>query len=133
MGRSHGKHGSVTCAGITGSTLLNCHAWSMNRTLETADGTTFGAVNRVYDDGIADADGTFSCYVDDTTAITDLMAAANTPITATAIFTTNSGKTFTVKILITSYAISVGLDSNQVATFNWKLGGTGVAGDFVSA
>lgn len=124
MARLHGKGGSVTFAS---GYVTHVHSWSIDRVGETADGTTLGSVNRIADAGLKNASGSFSCYVDDTTAIADVH------VTGSAVFTMGTGKTITVLILITDYSVNVGLDGNVIVTYRWSLSGTGVAGDHAIA
>lgn len=124
MAKVHGKDGSVTFAsGYTDHVF----AWSLDRAQELAEATILGSVNRIKVAGLKAATGTYSCYVDDTTALHDAGDVG------TATFTMDTLRTFTCEIIISGVTVSVGLDGLQTAVYKWELSGTGVAGDFVVA
>ncbi|RJR06920.1 hypothetical protein C4588_07225 [Candidatus Parcubacteria bacterium] len=119
MARMHGKDGSITwSAGYS----QNVISWTLNRTTERADGTTLGRANRVRDTGLGDATGTFSCFTDDTTAISDVGTKG------TLVLTAGGTKTRTIPIVVTDFSESVGLDNNVIVTYSWEMSDDSDAG-----
>lgn len=124
MARQHGKGGSITW---TAGYKEHVHEWNHNRTLEVADGTEFGMVNRVNDDGLATASGGFTCYSSDTVPLSDVGSRG------TLIMSRGGGRQTTAKIVITNRTVTTNLAGNIVVVYSWTLSGTGAADDWVEA
>lgn len=121
MARTHGKTGSITWAAGYSSHVF---AYAYDRSGETADGTELGNVNKQRDAGLKDTRGTFSCYVDDTTPLTDVHT------TGTLTITHSTGRTATISVIVTNCNVSSGLGGNKIATYTFEQAGDGSAGAF---
>lgn len=120
----HGKSGSVTWSGYK----AHVHKWTMERDIDLVDSSEFGMVNKTRLAGLKDAKGTFTCYVDDTTPLSD----AGTTGALTLIMTT--GRQFSMPaVYIRTVSVTTDVMQNIEATFSFELAGDGTANAFVVA
>lgn len=78
-GRNGVVYMSTTGAG-TASTVVNLSSWSIDRTTDTIDVTSFGDSNKVYVQGLPDVKGSFSGFWNDTETKPFSAADSSTPV-----------------------------------------------------
>lgn len=120
----HGKNGSITWSGYK----AHVHKWTCDREIDLVDASEFGMVNKTRLSGLKDAKGTFTCYVDDTTALSD----AGTTGALTLIMATGRQLSMPA-VFIRTVSVNTDVMQNIEATFSFELAGDGTAAAFVIA
>ena len=130
MSRLHGSLGKLTFTATSGTAYdLHVFGFDSERTADETDGSELGNVNAQTDVGLKRSSGTFMCYADDGTPFPDVGAIG----TLVMGYDQTPTRKDTVKIVITSRRVSVGMGGNIVGTFGWKIKGDGSSSDFAAA
>lgn len=114
----NGQGGSVSF-GAGSQYDQNVTGFTLNIVEEALETTVFGASARTFkSSGVQSWSGTYTCYLDDTTAISGTGTAA-----ATLTLTATSGRTYAGSAIVTQIGVSQTFDGIPTAAFSFQ--GTG--------
>lgn len=114
---AHGNNGNVS---FSGGYATHVREWTFNASATVVDITQFtgsAVTNRLYRPGLLTVSGTFSAFVDSSTAL--VQTGVPSTSAAALVLTLSSGNTITVDAIATAMNVSVPIDGIQEVSYSW--------------